>query len=377
MVRDLYEILGVDHDASEEDVKRAYRRKAREHHPDAGGDEDEFKELTTAFEVLKNPQTRSNYDRYGDPRGPGGADLGGGVGDLNDLITAFFGGGFGGVRGAGGAARVNTAGRDALVDLVLTLQEAAAGGPHDVEVSVARTCAACDGSGAAPGTSPVTCETCGGQGAVQQVRQSVFGQMLTTGTCPTCRGSGQRITSLCPVCGGEGRNRSTETVTVDIPPGVDDGTRLRLTGRGEAGRNGGPTGDLYVRTRIRPHDLFTRDGNDLHCELRIPVVQAALGAALELPTLYGDETVRVPAGTQAGDIVTLRRVGMPKLSGGGARGHLHVHCRVLTPTDLDEEQEQLLRDFAERRGETAAELGQPGEDGHRGLFGRIREAFGG
>lgn len=377
MVRDLYDILGVARDASEEDVKRAYRRRAREHHPDAGGDEDEFKELTTAYEVLKNPQTRGNYDRYGDPRGPGGvgADLGG-LGDLNDLISAFFGGGFGGGRGGGGA-RVNTAGRDALVDLVLTLDEAASGGPHDVEVSVARACDTCEGSGAAPGTTAVTCETCGGAGAVQQVRQSVFGQMLTTGTCPTCRGSGSRIASPCPTCAGEGRTRSTETVTVDIPPGVDDGTRLRLVGRGEAGRNGGPAGDLYVRTRIRPHELFTRDGNDLHCELRIPVVQAALGAALQLPTLYGDETVRVPAGTQSGEVVTLRRVGMPKLSGGGARGHLHVHCRVVTPTDLDEEQEQLLRDFAERRGETAAELGQHGEDGHRGLFGRIREAFGG
>lgn len=373
MAADLYEILGVTRDASEEDVKRAYRRKAREHHPDAGGDENEFKELTTAYEVLKNPEARANYDRYGDPRGPSGADLGG-LGDLNDLISAFFGGGFGGGGRGGAAGRVNTAGRDALVDLVLTLDEAAAGGPHEVEVSVARTCERCDGSGAAPGTAPVTCETCGGAGAVQQVRQSVFGQMLTTGTCPTCRGSGQRIASPCPVCNGEGRTRSTETVSVDIPPGVDDGTRLRLVGRGEAGRNGGPSGDLYVRTRIRPHELFTRDGNDLHCELRIPMVQAALGAQLTLPTLYGEETVGVPVGTQSGDIVTLRRVGMPKLSGGGARGHLHVHCRVVTPTELDDEQEQLLRDFAERRGETAAELSQ--QDGHRGLFGRIREVFG-
>lgn len=372
MVRDLYDILGVARDASEEDVKRAYRRRAREHHPDAGGDEDEFKELTTAYEVLKNPQTRGNYDRYGDPRGPGGvgADLGG-LGDLNDLISAFFGGGFGGGRGGGGA-RVNTAGRDALVDLVLTLDEAASGGPHDVEVSVARACDTCEGSGAAPGTTAVTCETCGGAGAVQQVRQSVFGQMLTTGTCPTCRGSGSRIASPCPTCAGEGRTRSTETVTVDIPPGVDDGTRLRLVGRGEAGRNGGPAGDLYVRTRIRPHELFTRDGNDLHLELRVPMVQAALGASLTIPTLEGELELHVPAGTQSGDVLTLRRAGMPKLSGGGARGNLHAHCRVLTPSDLDEEQVRLLRELAALRGEDADERSE-----HRGLFGRLRGAFGG
>ncbi len=369
-MRDLYEILGVARDASDEDIKRAYRKLAREHHPDIGGDEEQFKELTTAYEVLRNPQARANYDRFGDPRGPGGgiAD-GGGFGDLSDLIDAFFGG-FGGSRGAG---RVSNQGRDAVVDLVLTLEEAAAGGPRDIELTVAKTCETCTGSGAAPGSSPVTCDTCGGQGAVQQVRNSVFGQMLTTTACPTCRGTGKRILDPCPTCSGEGRRRVTETVTVEVPPGVDEGTRLRLVGRGEAGRNGGAPGDLYVRTRVRPHELFTRDGNDLHCELRIPMVQAALGAHLTLPTLDGETEVRVPAGTQAGDVVSIRRGGMPKLSGGGARGNLHIHCRVLTPTDLDEEQEGLLRELAELRGEVADEA--PEE--HRGLFGRLREAFGG
>jgi molecular chaperone DnaJ len=367
-LRDLYEILGVPRDASDEDIKRAYRRLAREHHPDAGGDEEEFKELTTAYEVLRNPQARANYDRYGDPRGPGGAGDLGGFGDLSDLIDAFFGG-FG---GRGTTSRVSNAGRDALVDLVLTLEEAAEGGPREVELTVAKTCDTCGGDGAAPGSSPVVCETCGGQGAVQQVRQSVFGQMLTTATCPTCRGTGRRIPQPCPACNGEGRRRVREVVTVEVPPGVDDGTRLRLVGRGEAGRNGGPAGDLYVRTRIRPHELFTRDGNDLHLELRIPMVQAALGAALTLPTLDGERELRIPPGTQAGDVMTLRRSGMPKLSGGGARGNLLVHCRVVTPTDLDEEQVRLLRELAELRGETAEE---PEE--HRGLFGRLREAFGG
>lgn len=368
-MRDLYEILGVSRDASDEEIKRSYRRLARELHPDAGGDEERFKELTTAYEVLKNPQARANYDRYGDPRGAGGIGDMGGFGDLSDLIDAFFGG-FGGARGGG---RTSNAGRDAMVDLALSLEDAAEGGQHEVTLTVAKSCDTCEGTGAAPGTSPVRCETCGGQGAVQQVRNSVFGQMLTTTTCPTCRGTGRRIPTPCPTCSGEGRRRVSETVTVEVPPGVDDGTRLRLTGRGEAGRNGGPAGDLYVRTRVRAHELFTREGNDLHCELRIPMVQAALGAQLTLPTLYGDQEVGVPPGTQSGDVITLRRLGMPRLGGGGSRGNLHVHCRVETPTDLDGEQEGLLRQLAELRGETAPELA--GVKG--GLFGRLREAFGG
>jgi len=366
-VRDLYEILGVGRDADDEEIKRAYRRLAREHHPDTGGDEEQFKELTTAYEVLRNPETRANYDRYGDPRGPGGVGDFGGFGDLSDLIASVFGG------GGRGSATVSNAGRDALVDLVLTLEEAATGGPHEVDVNLARTCETCGGSGAAPGTFPVRCETCRGAGAVQQVRNSVFGQMVTSATCPTCRGVGRRIADPCSTCYGEGRRKLAETVVVEVPPGVDDGTRLRLSGRGEAGRNGGPTGDLYVRTRLRPHELFTREGNDLHCELRIPMVQAALGATLTLSTLHGEEQVRVPAGTQSGEVITLRRMGMPKLSGGGARGNLYVHCRVQTPGDLDHEQEALLRQFADLRGETAPEV----EAEHRSLFGRLREAFGG
>ena len=373
-MRDLYDILDVPRNASDEDIKKAYRRKARELHPDAGGGDDEgFKELTAAYEVLRNPQTRTNYDTYGDPRGPGGmggADFGG-FGDLSDLINSFFGGaGFRGGFGGGGATARSRAGRDALVDVVLGLDEAASGVTRDVEVAVQRTCEVCSGSGAREGAGPTTCQTCGGAGAVQQVRNSVFGQVLTTGACSTCRGTGTTITDPCPACGGEGRRRTTETITVDVPPGVDDGTRLRMTGRGEAGRNNAQSGDLYVRVRIRPHELFTREGNDLHCELRIPMVQAALGAKLSLPTFEGDQAVEVPPGTQTGDVVTLRRQGMPKLSGGGARGNLHVHCRVLTPTDLDDEQRDLLRLLAEVRGETV-----PESSGQRSLFHRLRDAF--
>ncbi|HVM19651.1 MAG TPA: J domain-containing protein [Egibacteraceae bacterium] len=369
-MRDLYEILGVSRDASEDEIKRAYRRRARELHPDAGGDEEEFKELTTAYEVLKNPTARQNYDRFGDPRGPGGGggDPFAGFGDISDLINAFFGGGF-----SGQTSRAPTgAGRDAIVDTVVTLEEASEGVRRDLEVTVPRTCTVCEGSGAEPGTRPVQCTRCGGSGAVQQVTRSLFGQMLTSTVCPTCRGTGDEIPSPCRACGGEGRDTVTDVVTVDIPAGVDDGTRLRVLGRGESGRRGAPSGDLYVRVRVRPHEVFTRDGNDLHCELRLSMTQAALGGDVPVMTLYGEELLRIEPGTQPGEVLTLRRQGMPKLSGGGARGNLYVHCRVETPRRLDDEQAELLRRFAELRGETVADLSSNG----RGILGRLRGAFG-
>jgi molecular chaperone DnaJ len=372
-VRDLYEILGIGRNATDDDIKRAYRRRARELHPDTGGDQEAFKELTAAYEVLRNPTTRENYDRYGDPRGPGGVggDPFAGFGDLGDLIESFFGGGFTG----GGQRRTRRggpqAGRDALIDVTLTLEEAAAGVRREVDVSVLRPCDTCQGTGARGDGGPVQCHTCGGAGIMQQVTRSVFGQMLSTTTCPTCRGTGQEVRNACEACRGEGRRQVTETIAVDVPPGVDTGTRLRMVGRGEAGRLGGPAGDLYVRMRIAEHDVFQRDGNDLHCELRVPVTQAALGAELKLTTLHGEQSVRVPPGTQTGEVITLRRQGMPKLNGGGARGDLHVHCWVETPRQLTGEQEDLLRRFAQLRGEDAP----PGE--YRGLLGRLREVLGG
>lgn len=381
-MRDLYELLGVERDASDDEIKKAYRRKARQMHPDAGGDPDEFKEVSAAYEVLKNPDARANYDRYGDPRGPGGAAGGGetfaGFGDLQDLIDAFFGGSFGGGGGgAGGGAAGGRAGRrggrDAIVDVVLTLEEAAAGVRREVDVTLPRECDVCEGSGAKPGSGgPTVCATCDGAGAVQQVRRTVFGQMLTSGPCMTCEGTGRAVDDPCTACRGQGRREITESVTVDVPAGVDDGTRLRMAGYGEAGKHGASSGDLYVRVRVSPHEVFERDGHDLHCELRLPTTQAALGAELKVPTLYGEEKLNVPAGTQTGDVLSLRRQGMPKLNGGGQRGDLHVHCRVETPAKLTDRQRELLEQLAAERGEEAPQGG-----GYKGFLGRLREVFGG
>lgn len=374
-VRDLYDILGVERDADQDNIKRAYRRKARELHPDAGGSEDGFKELTTAYEVLRNPDSRANYDRFGDPRGPNGASGGGdpfaGFGDLSDLIDSFFGGGF--TRGGGAGGRTPSGnGRDALIDVTITLEEAASGVSRELDIDVLRTCMVCDGSGDADGRGPVTCATCNGTGGVQQVTRSIFGQMLTTSTCPTCRGTGSRVEHPCPACQGEGRRRAKESVSVDVPAGVDNGTRLRLSGRGEAGRLGGRSGDLFVRVRVRQHDVFEREGNDLHCRLRLPMVQAALGVDIEVPTIDGSQTLTVPVGTQPDAVLTVRRAGMPKLNGGGARGDLHIHCQIEVPTDLDDEQRVLLHDLAVARGED-----RPGSSADRRLFDRLRGVFGG
>jgi molecular chaperone DnaJ len=376
IVRDLYEVLEVPQSASEDDIKKAYRRKARQLHPDQGGDAEAFKELTAAYEVLKNPQARANYDRFGDPRGPGagmgGGDPFAGFGDLGDLINAFFGPG-GGMGGSRSRGRTSGVGRDAIVDVTITLEEAAAGVEKEVEVTLDRTCTTCSGTGAADGSSPTACRTCGGVGMVQRVRNGIFGQMLTQSACPDCNGTGRTVTDPCRDCGGDGRQQTTETLTIPIPIGIDDGRRVRLTGRGEAGRNGAQAGDLYIRVNVRPHEVFTRDGDDLHCELRIGMIPAALGTKLKLATLDGEVEVTVPAGTQFGDIITLRRQGMPRLNmDGHQRGDLHVHCRVETPRGLDEEDREVLRRLAEKRGETVVD-----GVGGKSFFGRLREAFAG
>lgn len=370
---DLYEILGVQHDATPDEIKRAYRRKAREHHPDAGGDEETFKQVTHAYQVLADPDRRARYDRFGDDGTPNSRGAGdpfgfgaGGFGGIGDVIDAFFGQAFG-----GGAARSGgraTTGRDVLVPVELTLEEVAAGTRRDVEVEVAATCDQCGGSGSRSGAGPTHCTTCGGAGQVQRVVRTAFGQLATASPCPRCNGTGRTVDDPCTGCAGEGRRVERRTVTVDIPAGIDEGDRLRITGAGEAGRHGAPAGNLYVEVHLAPHDLFDRDGRHLLADISVPFTQAALGGTITVP-LLGDEEVEVelPAGTQPGETIVIRRAGLPGRAR-GARGDLRLTVHVEVPTDLDSEQRALLERLAELRDEPLASRG-------RGLFTRLRGAF--
>jgi molecular chaperone DnaJ len=363
MPADHYAALRVSRDASPDEIKRAYRRLARQLHPDANREdpaaEERFKEVTRAYEVLSDPDKRQRYDLYGDERaGAGGFS---GFGGISDLFDAFFGGmGASGPR-PGGAAR----GADVLAEVALTLEEAAAGVEREVDVTTLGTCPECHGSGAEPGTTPVACRECGGTGEVRQVRRTVFGNVMTASTCPRCGGAGQEIASPCRNCRGRGRIDITESLTVRIPPGIDDGAHLRVSGRGQAGLRGGRSGDLYVQVRVLPHETFRRAGDDLGCEVPVPMTVAALGGMIEVPTLEGPDELEVSPGTQSGAVVRLRARGMPRLDGRG-RGELVVLLRVEIPRDLDDEQQELLRRLAALREEEA---------GQKGLFDKIKEAF--
>ena len=361
MAVDHYEVLGVSRDATQEDIKRAYRKLARSHHPDANRHdpeaEERFKEITRAYDVLSDPDKRQRYDMFGDERAQGGF---GGFGGFADIFDAFFSGATAPTRRTGPAR-----GSDVLAEVALTLEEAASGVERDVDVTRMRECRECAGSGARPGTAPRRCSECGGTGEVRQVRRTMLGNMMTASTCGRCGGTGQEIPAPCPRCRGQGRVQATETVTVRIPAGIDDGAHLRVSGRGEAGVRGGRSGDLYVSVRVLPHEVFKRVGDDLGCEVDVPMTVAALGGVIEVPTLEGTEEVEIEAGTQPGDVARVRGAGMPRLEGRG-RGDLIVLLRVRTPRALDGEQRELLRRLAELRGEST---GEPG------LFDPIREAF--
>lgn len=373
---DFYDLLGVSRNATDDELKKAYRARARELHPDANpGDpdaENRFKLVTVAYETLRDPERRRRYDTFG-PEGLRGMGAPGGQGgfddifgaNLSDIFQSFFGGGspFGGRRQAGPPR-----GNDMETAIQLDFREAVFGVSHEVRLRVPVTCATCSGSGARPGTGPVTCSQCEGTGEIRRTRQSILGQMITSSPCPRCGGVGEMVTSPCPDCRGEGRRTEERSYTVDVPAGVDDGSTLKVAGRGAAGPRGGPPGDLYVHLRVRPDENFVRQGNDLVHVLHVPMSQAALGAVIHYETLDGVEDLVIPKGTQPGRVFRLRGRGVPRVGGGGSRGDLLVQVAVDTPTDLSKEQEELLRLLATARGEDVA----PPDTG---FLARVRSAF--
>jgi len=375
VANDYYGILGVRRDAGAEEIKRAYRRLARELHPDVNPDpqlQERFKEVTQAYEVLSDPEKRQMYDLGADPYARAGAPGGFGAAGFpfSDLMDAFFGGGAA-PRGPRSRAR---RGRNATIRVDLDLSECAFGTTRDLVVDTAVVCPTCSGEGTAPGTHAVTCDVCNGRGEVSQVTRSFIGQMMTSRPCPGCGGFGTVIRKPCPECDADGRVRTRRTIKVRIPAGVEDGTHIQLAGEGETGPGGGPPGDLFLEIVQRPHSIFERQGDDLHCTVTIPMVAAALGATLQVETLDGPAELDIRPGTQSGQAIPLYGQGTEHLNSSG-RGDLIIHVTVETPTKLEPEQEELLRQLAKLRGKESP----PGKfaPGQHGFFSRLRDAFNG
>ena len=352
--RDYYEVLGVAKGASDDEIKKAYRKAAKASHPDLHPDDKEaearFKEINEAYEVLSDPQKRARYDQFGheDPR-MGGAGAGySGFGGFEDIFDMFTGGGFGGGFGGGSRQSRQSApqrGSDLQYNLTLSFEEAAFGCKKEFKFQRNATCDACGGSGAKPGTQPQTCPTCGGSGQQRVTMNSPFGQVQTMRTCQTCGGKGKTIKERCTKCSGSGFVRVTRTVTMNVPAGVDDGQNFKtIPGEGEPGRNGGPSGDLYVTCNVRPHKIFKRDRYDLYCDVPISFTQAALGGEIDVPTLEGTTKFDIPAGTQEGTSFRIRSQGIQQLRGSG-KGDLFFTVHVEVPKHLGEKQKELLRQF--------------------------------
>ena len=375
MANDYYRTLGVARDATPEEIKRAYRKLARELHPDVNPDrvtQERFKEVTAAYEVLSDPEKRQMYDLGADPRSSGGA--GGFAADFgfSDIMDAFFGS-----TPRGPRTRVRR-GQDALIRVQVDLVEAAFGTTRDITVETAVGCPTCHGEGAAEGTQVVTCSMCHGRGEIQSVQRSFLGQVMTARPCPQCQGYGSLVPHPCPECSGDGRVRTRRTLTVKIPAGVDSGTRIQLTGEGEVGQGGGPPGDLFVELAVAVHPVFIRRGDDLHCSVSVPMSAAALGSSLDLETIdkaeggFATVAIDIEPGTQSGTVIRMRARGVPHIRGSG-RGDLHVHVDVETPIDIDDQQRELLVELASLRGEERPAV--RGHEDQHGLFSRLRDAF--
>jgi molecular chaperone DnaJ len=371
--RDFYEILGIPKNASTEDIKSAFRKLARQYHPDVSKEadaEERFKEINEAYGVLSDPQKRARYDQFGRA---GLGEMGGmpdyATMDFSDIFEEILGGFGFGYGGGGARSRRPHRGRDLQVSVDLTFEEAVFGVDKTVEVTRNEFCGTCRGSGAEPGTSPQRCSTCGGRGEVRQVRQTIFGSMMQSGPCPTCGGRGEVISTPCHTCRGQGQERKTVKKVIPIPAGVDNGNQIRLAGEGEPGINGGPQGNLYLLVNVQPHKFFKRRENDILLNLDINIAQAVLGADVEVPTVNGKETLKIPAGTQPGKIFTLKARGVPHIRKSG-RGDQLVIVNVDIPTRLTKEQKELFEKLAATLGTTVS----PKE---KGFLDWLNEALGG
>jgi molecular chaperone DnaJ len=371
--RDYYEVLGVSRTATEQEIKRAYRTLARKYHPDVNKSadaEDSFKEINEAHEVLSNPERRAAYDRFGHAaaggNGMGGDPFGFGGSPFSDIFETFFG-------GMGGAASRRSAapprGQDIQVSVDIAFEEAVFGAEKQVEVDRLETCDACHGTRMNDGATPPACSACGGSGEVRRVQQTILGQFMTSGPCPTCQGEGVTVTDPCDACKGRGRKRHYRTIAITIPPGIDDNATLRLSGQGEDGPAGGMAGNLYVKVRVKPHKVFERHGKAVHSQVGINVAQAALGDEIEIDTLDGPVVFRIPAGTQSGQQFRLRGKGVPDLRG-GERGDQLVTVQVVVPRQLTDEQRELFEDLASSLGKEVTQQAT-----NRGFFDRVKDAF--
>jgi molecular chaperone DnaJ len=366
--RDYYEVLGVERGASDAEIKKAFRRLAQRWHPDVSEDpeaQERFKEINEAYQVLADPQRRQQYDLFGRA---GLGDLGGagfdsGFPGFADIFDAFFGGGTGARRGR------PAAGSDLRYDLRISFAEAVNGTEKEIEFPVLERCETCGGSGAAEGAEPITCPNCAGRGEVRSVRQTMLGQMVNVSACPRCRGEGKVVEARCTTCQGEGRIQRPRTLRVKIPAGIDEGHQVRLAGQGEVGPRGGPAGSLYVAVHVTPHKSLRREGTELYYEAEVPMVGAALGTSITVPTVEGDEQVEIKAGTQPGTEIRLRGRGVPHVRRPSTRGDLHVLVDVRVPTRLSKRERELLEQLAEEGGDLVK--------GHDpGLIGRVRDALG-
>lgn len=369
--RDYYEVLGLEKGASKEEIKKAYRKLARKYHPDVNKDTDapdKFKEAKEAYEVLSNEQKRAQYDQFGhagpQQQGFGGGFGGGfGDGDFGDIFDMFFGGG--GRRRDPNAPRQ---GNDLQYTMVLNFEEAVFGKETDISIPREEECATCHGSGAKPGTQPETCQHCHGSGQLNVEQNTPFGRVVNKRVCHHCNGTGKEIKEKCPTCHGQGRVKKQKKIHIKIPAGIDDGQQIRVPGKGEAGVNGGPSGDLYVVVQVKTHEFYQREGDHIFCEMPITYTQAALGDEIEVPTVHGKVKLKVPAGTQTGKTFRLKGKGAPNVRGYG-HGDQHVKIRVVTPTNLTERQKELLREFNDLAGH------EPMDENEGSFFDRVKRAF--